>query len=242
MCRPLSSLRDHRASLARRRRRFRPCRLLRRGCAARAATRRSRSTCSIGSRLRGGSSVSVSHPTIRRSSPSRARSRRSRSGPGFGSSATSTSGGTSRTRSWPSSTTQSIYAYGAQADRRMGIPGEDLPGSWAATEFVAWYNGHPDFQDIPVRPLVEARGRDRERERRRRRRAHARSHLGGDLPHRHDRRGDRRDPRVGDRGDRRSRAPRARAGGVHDTRAAGADASSRARISSSIPPTSSSIR
>jgi ferredoxin/flavodoxin---NADP+ reductase len=29
----------------------------------------------------------------------------------------------------------------------MGIPGEDLPGSWAATEFVAWYNGHPDFQD-----------------------------------------------------------------------------------------------
>ena len=42
-----------------------------------------------------------------------------------------------------------IYAYGAQADRRMGIPGEDLPGSWAATEFVAWYNGHPDFQEIP---------------------------------------------------------------------------------------------
>jgi ferredoxin--NADP+ reductase len=42
-----------------------------------------------------------------------------------------------------------IYAYGAQADRRMGIPGEDLPGSWAATEFVAWYNGHPDYQDLP---------------------------------------------------------------------------------------------
>jgi len=39
-----------------------------------------------------------------------------------------------------------VYAVGAQADRRMGIPGEDLPGSWAATEFVAWYNGHPDFQ------------------------------------------------------------------------------------------------
>src|SRR5262249_25681743 len=31
-------------------------------------------------------------------------------------------------------------------DRRLGIPGEDLPGSWAATEFVAWYNGHPDYQ------------------------------------------------------------------------------------------------
>jgi ferredoxin/flavodoxin---NADP+ reductase len=41
-----------------------------------------------------------------------------------------------------------IYAVGAQTDRRMGIPGEDLPGSWAATEFVAWYNGHPDFKDL----------------------------------------------------------------------------------------------
>src|SRR3954467_4405841 len=41
-----------------------------------------------------------------------------------------------------------IYAVGAQSDRRMGIPGEDLPGSWPATEFVAWYNGHPDFQSI----------------------------------------------------------------------------------------------
>jgi ferredoxin--NADP+ reductase len=39
-----------------------------------------------------------------------------------------------------------VYAVGAQTDRRMDIPGEDLPGSWAATEFVAWYNGHPDFQ------------------------------------------------------------------------------------------------
>jgi ferredoxin--NADP+ reductase len=41
-----------------------------------------------------------------------------------------------------------VYAVGAQSDRRMGIPGEDLPGSWPATAFVAWYNGHPDFQDI----------------------------------------------------------------------------------------------
>ncbi len=40
-----------------------------------------------------------------------------------------------------------LYSVGAQTDRRLGIPGEDLPGSWAATEFVAWYNGHPDFQD-----------------------------------------------------------------------------------------------
>jgi ferredoxin--NADP+ reductase len=40
-----------------------------------------------------------------------------------------------------------VYTVGAQTDRRLEIPGEDLPGSWAATEFVAWYNGHPDFQD-----------------------------------------------------------------------------------------------
>jgi ferredoxin--NADP+ reductase len=41
-----------------------------------------------------------------------------------------------------------VYAVGAPADKRMGIPGEDLPGSWAATEFVAWYNGHPDYRDL----------------------------------------------------------------------------------------------
>ncbi|WP_054816052.1 4Fe-4S binding protein [Nocardia arizonensis] len=40
-----------------------------------------------------------------------------------------------------------LYAVGASADRRMGVPGEDLPGSHSATEFVAWYNGHPDFAD-----------------------------------------------------------------------------------------------
>src|SRR4051794_34569562 len=42
-----------------------------------------------------------------------------------------------------------VYAVGAQTDRRLGIPGEDLPGSWAATEIVAWYNAHPDFQTVP---------------------------------------------------------------------------------------------
>jgi ferredoxin--NADP+ reductase len=41
-----------------------------------------------------------------------------------------------------------IYAVGAQTDRRLGIPGEDLTGSWPATEFVAWYNGHPDHQQL----------------------------------------------------------------------------------------------
>ena len=41
---------------------------------------------------------------------------------------------------------QVLFATGAQTDRRMGIPGEDLEGSHAATEFVAWYNGHPDYR------------------------------------------------------------------------------------------------
>lgn len=40
-----------------------------------------------------------------------------------------------------------IYAVGASSDRRLGIPGEDLPGSHTATEFVGWYNGHPDYAD-----------------------------------------------------------------------------------------------
>ncbi len=38
-----------------------------------------------------------------------------------------------------------ILCYGAETDRTLGIPGETLPGSHAATEFVAWYNGHPDY-------------------------------------------------------------------------------------------------
>src|SRR5580692_11747268 len=38
-----------------------------------------------------------------------------------------------------------VYATGAMRDRRLGIPGEDLPGSYAATDFVNWYCGHPDM-------------------------------------------------------------------------------------------------
>ena len=45
-----------------------------------------------------------------------------------------------------------IYTYGASLDRHLGIDGEDLPGSLAATELVAWYTGHPDAD----RPRVEA--------------------------------------------------------------------------------------
>jgi ferredoxin--NADP+ reductase len=48
-----------------------------------------------------------------------------------------------------------VYAVGAQTDNRLGIPGEDLPGSWSATQFVAWYNGHPDYQDLVFDLSVE---------------------------------------------------------------------------------------
>ncbi|MEW2163698.1 FAD-dependent oxidoreductase [Streptomyces sp. NPDC007084] len=37
-----------------------------------------------------------------------------------------------------------VYCVGAATDRHLGIPGEDLPGSWSATEFVSWYSAHPD--------------------------------------------------------------------------------------------------
>ncbi len=40
-----------------------------------------------------------------------------------------------------------VFATGAQTDRKMNIPGEDLEGSHTATEFVGWYNGHPDYRD-----------------------------------------------------------------------------------------------
>ena len=41
-----------------------------------------------------------------------------------------------------------ILATGAPKDRRLGIPGEDLPGVVGSAEFVGWYNGHPDFADL----------------------------------------------------------------------------------------------
>ena len=41
-----------------------------------------------------------------------------------------------------------IYAVGAQSDRPLNIPGEDLPGSVAAVDFVGWYNAHPHFEDM----------------------------------------------------------------------------------------------
>jgi len=41
-----------------------------------------------------------------------------------------------------------VYAVGAQSDRALNIPGEDLPGSVAAVDFVGWYNAHPSFAEM----------------------------------------------------------------------------------------------
>jgi ferredoxin--NADP+ reductase len=41
-----------------------------------------------------------------------------------------------------------VYAVGAQSDRPLGIPGEELPGSVAAVDFVGWYNAHPHFEEM----------------------------------------------------------------------------------------------
>lgn len=43
---------------------------------------------------------------------------------------------------------QVVYAVGNESDRRLGVPGENLSGSHSATEFVGWYNGHPDYHDL----------------------------------------------------------------------------------------------
>ena len=50
-----------------------------------------------------------------------------------------------------------VYATGSPSDRPLGIPGEHLPGSHAATEFVGWYNGHPDHTDLEVNLLSAER-------------------------------------------------------------------------------------
>ena len=48
-----------------------------------------------------------------------------------------------------------VYATGAPTDRALGIPGEDLRGSWPATDFVGWYNGHPDNRDLGLELACE---------------------------------------------------------------------------------------
>ncbi len=56
-----------------------------------------------------------------------------------------------------------VYTVGCETDRQLGIPGEDLPGSHAATAFVGWYNAHPDYAEeefdlSPERAVVIGNG------------------------------------------------------------------------------------
>ncbi len=48
-----------------------------------------------------------------------------------------------------------VFAVGGQSDRRLGVPGEDLPNSFSSTAFVAWYSGHPDF--VHLAPDLQVR-------------------------------------------------------------------------------------
>ena len=58
-----------------------------------------------------------------------------------------------------------IYAVGARTDRRMWIPREHLPGSHSATEFVGWYNAHPDYRRMRFNLQADERGGRRQRQR-----------------------------------------------------------------------------
>src|SRR5690606_16140384 len=49
-----------------------------------------------------------------------------------------------------------IYAVGSSSDKKLGIAGEDLIGSSPATEFVGWYNAHPDYRHLDFDLSVEA--------------------------------------------------------------------------------------
>ena len=114
-----------------------------------------------------------------------------------------------------------IYAVGARTDWRMGIPCEYLLGSHSATEFVGWYNAHPDFRHLH-RPQVGDRGGGRQRKRGDGPRPASSPAPGRPRPDRHRRArppGARRDPHPRDP---RPRPARPRPGGVHQQGAEGA--------------------
>ena len=136
-----------------------------------------------------------------------------------------------------------IYSYGSAADRRLGIPGEDLRGSWAATELVAWYNGHPDFQqlefDLASAERVVVVGNGNVALDVARMLALTRDEIGPDRRHRRSDRGHRR---LGDPRDRGARTARPGPGVRGRRRSSTRWATSPARTSSSTRPSSSSIR
>ena len=138
-----------RSSSARRRRRLGPAGLLRGRCAARL-----RGPAGRGGHDRAAADAVGARPARRRARPSRRSRTVSRAfekiaaRPASASSATSSSVATCTPDDLTRLYDAVVYTVGAQTDRHLGIPGEDLPGSWPATAFVAWYNGHPDFQDL----------------------------------------------------------------------------------------------
>ena len=136
---------------------------------------------------------SVWRPITPRSRPFRGCSRRSPIAPDFASSATSRSAATCRATSFAAHYHAVVWSVGAQLDRPLGIPGEDLPGSLSATAFVAWYNGHPDYARPRGRPRRRPRRGGRQRQRGGRLRAHAGADARGARAHRHHRRRDRGD-------------------------------------------------
>ena len=122
-----------------------------------------------------------------------------------------------------------IYAYGSSTDRKLGIPGEDLPGSHAATEFVAWYNAHPDFADHEFdlsceRVVVIGNGNVAADVARMLALTREELEETDTADHAIEAHGRERRPR-----DRRPRPPRARPGGLHQPRGPGAGRDGRRR-------------
>ena len=78
-----------------------------------------------------------------------------------------------------------IVATGMVIDKKLGVPGEDLPHVWGSWRFVGWLNGHPDFRAGPDLSKVKTRGGDRQRQRRAGRGARAGQERRGDGEKRH---------------------------------------------------------
>ena len=110
--------------------------------------RRRTSTCWRCCRRRGVWCAPASRPTIRRSSRSARSSRRSPQDPRFRFFGNIVVGEHVQAAELAERYDAVIYAIGAQSDRPLNIPGEDLPGSVAAVDFVGWYNAHPHFEEM----------------------------------------------------------------------------------------------
>ena len=145
-----------------------------------------------------------------------------------------------RRRARASATTRSSPPTARPTDRQLGIPGEDLPGSHAATEFVNWYNAHPDFADHDFdlsakRAVVIGNGNVAADVARMLALPRAELEVTDTADHAIEALAD-----SGDRGDRRPRSPRARRRRRSPTPRSASSASSPTPTSSSTRPRSSS--